>query len=144
MLTASWAMGKPAPSVNPDMDAIKAISNPAEAVASLWSTQLIPAVIGLVLLLLIFIAFIARLEISRLLRYRIAPLSGITLMIVGGALCVFAMISNIDFIQNPGTIPSVLSAESAQVSQDTMVNELSLNTAYKSGWSLVSLLPIPK
>jgi len=54
------------------------------------------------------------------------------------------MISNIDFIQNPGTIPSVLSPEAAQISQDSLVNELSLNTAYKSAWSLVSLLPIPK
>jgi len=128
----------------PDMDAIKAIANPVEAIASLWSTQLIPAVIGLVLTLLIFIAFLARLEMSRLLRYRVAPLSGITLMIVGGALCVFAMISSVDFIQNPGTIPSVLSPEAAQISQDSLVNELSLNTAYKSAWSLVSLLPIPK
>jgi len=127
----------------PDLESIKAIENPIEAVAGLWSTQLIPAVIGLVLALLIFIAFLARLEMSRLLRYRIAPLSGITLMIVGGALCVFAMISSIDFIQNPGTLPTVLSTDAATITTDTLVNELSMNTAYKAGWSLVSLLPLP-
>lgn len=128
----------------PDLDAIKAISNPAEAVAGLWSTQLIPAVIGLVLALLIFIAFLARMEMSRLLRFRIAPLSGITLMIVGGALCIFAMISSVDFIKNPGTIPGVLSAEASQITADGMVNDLAMNTAYKAGSSLIELIPLPK
>jgi len=127
----------------PDLEAIKGIENPAEAVASLWSTQLIPAVIGLVLMLLIFIAFLARLEMSRLLRFRIAPLGGITLMIVGGALCVFAMISSVDFIKNPGTMPSLLTQESSKISEDTLVNELSLNTAFKAGSSMVASLPLP-
>ncbi len=128
----------------PDLEGIMAISNPAEAIAGLWSTQLIPAVIGLVLLLLIFIAFIARLELSRLLRFRISPLSGITLMIVGGVLCVFAMISSVEFITSPGTIPTPLSTEASQISSDMLVNELSMNTAFKAGASLTSLLPLPK
>ncbi len=125
----------------PDMAAIQGIENPLEVIAGLWSTQMIPAIIGLVLSILLMIAFIARLETSRLLRFRIAPRSGITLMIVGGALCIFAMISNINFIQEPTQILRPLNPSMAEISTDTLVNELSLNTAYEAGWSLVAVLP---
>jgi phosphoglycerol transferase MdoB-like AlkP superfamily enzyme len=121
----------------PDLPAIHGIENPVQAIAGLWSSQMIPAVIGLVLAILILIAFIVRLESTRLLRFRIAPLSGICLMLVGGALCLFAVISNIDFIQNPGTRPTALHPSASLISADPIVNELSLNTAYKMGWSLV-------
>lgn len=125
----------------PDMAAIQAIGAPVEALAGLWSTQMIPAVIGLILSILIFIAFIARLEVARLLRFRIAPLSGITLMIVGGALCLFAMISNVTFVQSliedPSAVPMPLAPSAAEISSDTLVNELTLNTTYEAAWSLI-------
>lgn len=121
----------------PDFAALKAIENPVEVVAGLWSAQLIPAVIGLVLALLILIAFIARLETSRFLKHRIAPLSGIPLMIVGGALCVFAIISNIDFVQPPLKLPTPLHPNDSLISADQLVNEMSMNSAFKLGWSIV-------
>ncbi len=127
----------------PDLAAIQAIKNPVEAVAGLWSTQMIPAVVGLVLLILIFIAFIARLETSRFLRYRISPVSGIPLLIVGGALCLFAIISNIEFVKTPDQLPKALHPNASLISADTLVNELTLNSAYKAAWSLVPLAAAP-
>lgn len=121
----------------PDFAALQAIENPVAAIAGLWSAQLIPAVIGLVLAILILIAFIVRLETGRFLRHRISPLSGITLMIVGGALCVFAIISNIDFVKPPIALPTVLHPNDSLISADTLVNELSMNSAFKLGWSAV-------
>ena len=121
----------------PDFTELKAISDPVSVLAGLWSTQLIPAVIGLVLAILILIAFILRMETSRFLRHRIAPLSGITLMIFGGALCLFAIISNIDFIEPPLRIPTPLHPNDSIISADKLVNDLSMNTAFKLGWTTV-------
>ena len=122
----------------PDMAELQSITDPVAVLASLWSAQLVPAVIGLVLAILILIAFILRLETSRFLRHRIAPLSGITLMVVGGALCLFAIISNVNFVQPPIKIPTPLHPNDSLISADKLVNELSMNSAFKMGWSAVN------
>jgi len=125
--------------LRPDLGALQAIDDPVTALASLWSSQMIPAVIGLVLGLLILIAFIMRLETSRFLRFPIAPLSGLTLIVVGGALCVLAMVSSIDFVKPPFKMPLPLHPTQSVITEDTLVNELTLNSAYKMGWSLVPM-----
>jgi len=121
----------------PDFAELEAIGNPVEVIASLWSTQMIPVIIGLVLAILILIAFMVRLEMSRFLRHRIAPLSGFALIIVGGALCLFAIISNVDFVEPPLALPTVLHPNDSLISADKLVNDLSLNSAFKLGWSAV-------
>ena len=121
----------------PDVFLVQAIENPVEVVAALWSAQLIPAVVGLVLAILILIAFMARLEMGRFLRHRIAPLSGITLMVLGGGLCLLAMISSVGFIKPPIKLPTPLHPNDSIISADQLVNELSMNSAFKMGWSVV-------
>lgn len=118
--------------LRPDMASLGAINNPVQFLASLWSSHLIPAVIGIVLCVLIMIAFINRLELRRMLRFRINPFSGVLLMVVGGALCVLAIWSGIDPKKPP------LHPGDALISEDRMVNEIALNSPFKVAYSMVS------
>ena len=119
--------------VRPDVPLILSVENPLETIATLWSGQLIPAIIGVVLAVLILIAFWTRLETSRLLRFRLSRLSALALMLVGGALCLLAIHSSID----PKPTRLVLSPGDALVSTDVTVNDIVLNTGYKTAFSVV-------
>jgi len=123
--------------LRPDIPTITGIANPVLVIANLWSDQLIPAVVGLVLLILIIIAFVRRLEMDRFLRFPVSILSGLALIIFGGAICALAIVSNVDFIRENPQIPVPLHPSAAVQSINALANELSLNTAYKMGWSLV-------
>lgn len=118
--------------IRPDIESLTSIKNPVQFVASLWSSHLIPAVIGIVLCILVMIAFVNRLELGRLLRFRVSWLSGFALMIVGGALCLLAIWSGIDPKQPP------LHPGEALISEDRMVNEIALNSPFKMAYSIIS------
>jgi len=72
-------------------------------------------------------------------KFPVSIVSGLSLMIVGGVLCAFAAISNVDFLLGPGgptQIPLPLHPSEAVNTTIVAANELSLNSAYKMGWSL--------
>ncbi len=118
--------------VRPNLPVLMSISDPVAMLAGLWSKYMIPAVIGLILAVLIIIAYSARLEVSRLYRFPLAPLSTLLLLIVGVALCALAVYSGIDPTQAP------LSPSTGLISSETVINEIALNTGYKMLYSLVS------
>ena len=117
--------------IRPDLAVLGSVKDPIGLIASLWSAYLIPAIIGLVLSVLIIIAYWARLEISRMLRFPLAPLSTILLLIVGIVLCAVAVYSGID------PAKPALSPATGLISTETVVNEIALNTGYKTLYSIV-------
>lgn len=116
--------------LRPDIPLLSALENPLAALKTVWSEHLIPAVIGVVLAALILIAFWSRLEISRLLRYRLSRLSAMLLAIVGGAICLLAIWSGVDPRQ------PALSPGSGLISADATVNDIASNTAFKTLYSI--------
>ncbi len=118
--------------VRPDLSVFTAISDPVSVLASLWSTHMIPAIIGVVLAVLVIIAYWARLEISRMFRFPLAALSTIPLLIVGVVLCALGIYSHYDPSQPP------LSPTTGIISTETVLNEITLNTGYKMLYSMLS------
>lgn len=118
--------------LRPDLAVVGAMGDPLNLFSQLWSKYIIPAVIGLVLSLLIFIAFIARLDSKRFLRHPIKVIPAICISIVGLLICVIAATGS----ANPPGLG--FSPESAQVSQDKTVNEITMNTPFKTIHSLLN------
>jgi len=118
--------------LRPDLPVIKAVEDPIALLMSLWANYKIPASIGLILVLLIMVAYWARLEVSRLFRFALAPVSTIALLVVGVALCALAIYSGVDPSQPP------LSPTTGLISAETGVNEIALNTGYKLLYSFVA------
>ncbi len=116
--------------VRPDIAVLSSLGNPLDVMATLWSSQIIPAVIGLILAILILIAFLARLNTHRFLAYPVKVFPAICLAIIGLALCLYAARSSL----NPLGLP--LTPHSALVSSNSLVNEIALNTPYKSLYGL--------
>jgi len=118
--------------VRPDLPVFAAIKDPISWLTQLWSSYMIPVILGLILVLFIVIAYWARLEVSRLFRFALAPMSTIALLIVGVAVCSLAIYSGIDPAQPP------LSPTTGLISTETLINEIALNTGYKLLYSFVS------
>lgn len=116
--------------LRPDLSILTAIKDPVSMLASLWSSHMVPAIIGLVLTLLIFFAYWARLETSRMFRFPLAPLSTIALLVVGVALCGLAIFSGID------PTSAALSPSTGSISTETVINEITINSGYKMLYSL--------
>ena len=112
--------------VRPDMVAFSAIENPAMLATRVISDNLVPAVIGLLLFVLILVAFWVRLDSSRLLRYPVKPLPALCLIVVGVAFCVLAIRSSFD-LNAP-----IMRPDAALISKSSIVNEISLNSTYKT------------
>lgn len=111
--------------VRPDIHVLSAIENPGAMLSELWSVFKVPALIGLLLVVLILFAFWARLETSRFLRYPVVKWSAFLFLIIGTALCALAIRSSID-LESPGLGP-----DAALVSTEGVVNEITLNSTYK-------------
>jgi len=118
--------------VRPDLSVLTAIKDPVTMFASLWSAYMIPAIIGLVLTVLIIVAYWSRLEINRLFRFPLTVLSSIVLLIVGVALCGLAIYSGVDPSKPP------LSPSAGLISSETIINEITLNSGYKMLYSFVA------
>lgn len=119
--------------LRPDLAVVGAMGNPIDLLSQLWSKFIIPAVIGLILSLLIFIAFIARLDGKRFLRHPVRVVPAICLSILGLFVCVLAATGS---ASPPGL---GFSPESAQVSQNKTVNDITMNTPFKTIHSLLDI-----
>lgn len=118
--------------LRPDLALLSGIKDPLSMLAVVWSSHKVPVVIGLIVVVLILVAYWARLEVTRLLRFPLAPVSTILLLIVGVAVCALAIYSGIDPAQPP------LSPTTGLISTETVINEIALNTGYKLLYSIVS------
>ncbi len=133
LITPYFLIGQ---NVRPDLLVLSSVTDPIKMLADLWSAYMIPAVIGVVLTVLIMIAYIARLETDRLMRYRFSRLSALLLFIVAPLACVFAIYSGIY------PMHAALSPTTGLLSTETVINEIALNTGYKTLYSMVQpLLP---
>lgn len=118
--------------IRPDLSTLTSIKDPVSVIASLWSAYMIPAIIGVVLTVLIVIAYWSRLETNRLLRFPLKVLSTIALLFVGVALCGLAVYSGVDPSQPP------LSPATGQISSEAILNEITINSGYKLLYSFVA------
>lgn len=115
--------------VRPDMDMIKSaespLASPIVAVTTLSLNSLIPLAIAAVLILLVMLAFWSRLELGRLLHFRLSVPQALLMTIVGALACIVAVWSTPD-LRKP-----MLSNGDALISANTTVNDLAMNTAWK-------------
>lgn len=109
--------------MRPDAATLASINGPL--IVQVLKDHPAPALIGGSLYVLILIAFWRRLEVSRLMVYRVGPLGALCLSALGGALCVVAIWSGPVNTQPP------LGLDDARLSEDERVNELALNSGYK-------------
>ncbi len=117
--------------LRPDVSVLTELGNPVDVLAKLWTSYIIPAVIGVFLATLIYAAFWARLDMPRFLRHPIKAIPAICLSIIGLALCLFAATSSI----NP--TESVLTPHASLISADSVVNEIAGNSLYKTLYGLL-------
>lgn len=118
--------------VRPDLSVLSAIKDPVTLVAGLWSSYMIPAIIGLVLTVLIIIAYWSRLEVDRMLRYSLKPLSTVFLLVLGVAVCGVAIYSGVYPLMPP------LSPSAGLISSELIINEITINSGYKMLYSFVA------
>lgn len=115
--------------MRPDIDMIKSAENPLaspiEAVTALSLNSLIPLAIAAVLMLLVLLAFLSRLELSRLLHFRLSVPQALLMTIVGALACIVAIWSTPD-LRKP-----MLSNGDALISANNTVNDLAMNSAWK-------------
>ncbi|MBX2881689.1 MAG: hypothetical protein KTR32_17210 [Granulosicoccus sp.] len=116
--------------LRPDIDMLSGVPTPAQTATEVFQQHMIPVIIGLVLCLLIIIAFWSRMEIGRFLRYRVSVSSALLLALVGGLICLVAIWSTPD-LRKPALSPG-----DSLISTDSTVNDLAMNSAYKSLYSL--------
>jgi len=116
----------------PDAGAIADTAGLANLVRSAAARYPVPSAVASLLVALILIAYLARMEIARFLRYPLSRPSAILLAIVGGLLCVLAVRSEFTFVGQS------LSHEAAVLGGPPVVDQLTMN----SGWTtLQSLIP---
>ncbi len=118
--------------VRPDLDLLLSVESPIQTVKDLFANQLIPAVIALVLCALILLAYLARMELSRFLRFPLSKSGGLLVLLVGGGLSALAIRSKLDFTA------AAMGPNDAQISTDTTVNEIAMNSAYKILYSIAA------
>jgi hypothetical protein len=122
--------------VRPDLNVLGSVENPLSTIQSVFVQHTVPLIIGIVVSVLILIAFWIRLELRRFLRYRVFAPTGILLALVGGLACLVAIWSTPDVRQ------SAFSPADSLISRDVTVNDLAMNTTYKIVYSLVAQLYI--
>lgn len=117
--------------LRPDLALLASVENPVEVIMSVVADHAVPLAIGVMLCGLIMIAYWLRMEMPRFLRYRLARPSALFLAIIGGLVCLVAIWSKPD-LRKP-----VFSPADSNISQDQTVNELSMNSAYKTVFALL-------
>ncbi|MEE9335550.1 MAG: hypothetical protein V3U65_15780 [Granulosicoccaceae bacterium] len=117
--------------IRPDLAIIAETEEPVVAAMGFVSRHFVPALIGILLMLMIFLAYGRRLEVSRLLAHRLSVGSSLALVILGAAACLLAIRSEYD----PGK--PALSPGSSLIAKETLINEMSMNTGYKLAYSAI-------
>lgn len=115
--------------IRPDLAILAETDNGLAEMIAQAGAQPITAAIALLLAVLIFAAFVMRLEISRLLRYRLGRPSALVLILLGGLVCVAGILSQVD-PRNPPLSPTT-----SLISTEQTVNELAMNSGYKLAYS---------
>jgi len=105
----------------------------AATVGQLAARQPIPSAIGVLLLVLIVVAYVARMETARFLRFRLSRPSALALAVLGGIVCVVLARSRFD----PGA--PALSLADSRLGGAPVVDEIATNSAWTTLHSL--LLP---
>jgi len=123
--------------VRPDHHVFGMVESPVDILKSVLDQHTVPFVIGVLISVLILIAFWVRLEYSRFLRRKVFAPTGILFACVGGLACLLAIWSTPNFTKSP------FSPTDSLTSADITVNELAMNTTYKTVNSLISLVYIP-
>lgn len=112
-----------------------AFSDPAQLARTLLSVVTehpLPSAIGTLLAVLILIAYVARVNSARLLRYRLSRPSALALALIGGTVCLIAARSGVDPVAPP------LSPEDARLGGPAVVDELAMNSAWTTLRSLTA------
>ena len=117
--------------LRPDINLLMSVENPIGAFKQVATAHVIPLVVGAILCVLIVAAFWARLELQRFLRYRISVPSAVLMAIGGGLICLVAIWSTPD-LRNPALSPA-----DSLISTDATVNDLAMNSAYKTLYSAI-------
>lgn len=115
--------------LRPDINILADMPDPIQTLQQVASEHAIPFAIAVLLCMLIIIAFWARLELGRFLRYRLSVPSALALALFGGLACIIAIWSTPD-LRKPALSPA-----DSLISEDTTVNDLAMNTGYKSIYS---------
>jgi hypothetical protein len=110
---------------------LKAVEDIRGTVSSMWSTNKIPLIGGLLLAMLIIFAFIRRLELSRFLRYRVGVPSALMLLVFGGLLCLVAIWSTPDLRFSPLAYVEASEPAGENTVDVSMSHEIALNTTGK-------------
>lgn len=116
--------------LRPDIDLITSVENPVNTIKQIATAHVLPLAVGSVLCILILLAFWARMELQRFLRYRVSVMSGLLMAIGGGGLCLIAIWST------PDMRNSALSPGDSLISRDATVNDLAMNSTYKTLYSV--------
>jgi hypothetical protein len=118
--------------VRPDLQLIASVEDPISAIKFVLSQHTVPIIIGAVVSALILAAFWMRLEVSRFLRRRVFAPTGFLFAIVGGFVCLVAIWST------PDIRKTAFSPNDSLISLDVTVNDLAMNTTYKTVHSMIS------
>lgn len=112
--------------LRPDIDLLLATENPIETIKQVAAAHAIPLAVGVILSILILIAFWARMELQRFLRYRVSALPALLMALAGGLICLIAIWSTPD-LRKPAFSPG-----DSLISKDSTVNDLAMNSTYKT------------
>jgi len=117
--------------IRPDLAIFAVTEEPIIAGMGFVHRYFVQSMIAALLVFMIFVAYYRRIEVSRLLRYRLSVGSSLALVILGAALCLLAIRSEYD----PGK--PALSTNDSLVTKETLLNEITLNTGYKLAYSTI-------
>lgn len=115
--------------VRPDLATILSVEDPLAELVLVIRIWPMPLAIGIVLFVLVIIAFIARLELPRMLRYRLSRPSGLLLLCLTVPLCLLAIWSTPDVTQAPlayrdSPMPETSSEKVLELSRNSLGNFL--------------------
>lgn len=115
--------------LRPDVNLLSSVPTPIQTVQQVVMQHVVPFAIAALLCILILWAFWSRMEMSRFLRYRISSTSALAMAVLGGLACLVAIWSTPD-LRKPALSPG-----DSLISVNATVNDLVMNSAYKSLYS---------
>ena len=117
--------------VRPDLPLLGDVKEPLNTLKSVFAQYTVPIVIGIVVSLLILVAYWLRMELKRFLRLPVFAPTAILFALIGGFVCLVAIWST------PDLRKIAYSPADSLISLDSTVNDLAMNTTYKTLYSLV-------
>ena len=118
--------------VRPDFSILASLDSPVGAVQEIFGQSPILLVSGIVVALVLLIAYWIRMDLKRFLRLRIGFFSGVLYAVFCAVLCIIAIWSTTDIRKAP------LGIEDSVIVENETVNEIALNTTYKALTSIAA------